>query len=363
MATIQKRERKNGPIYRVMVRIQGFPEQTKSFKRLTDAKMWAQQTESDIRKGDFKNVVKEASKHTLSKVIERYAEDILPSKATNTQRAESTWLAAWDRELGTYALSFITTELISKKMKAIANAGDARQDNPTGTKSPRTMKHYRGTLELLFKYAIEWGWTANNPVEGIKQAGKINNNRARFLDDDERGDLITACKNSPNKQLHAVVIFALSTGARKNEILSLKDGDLDLEKNTAILRDTKNGETRSVPIMGPLQKLMKDQINRRDKLNKKLPAPTDYIFPRRDGLKPIDIRKAWENARDKAKIQDFRFHDLRHSAASYLAMNGATLLEIAAVLGHKTLQMVKRYSHLSEDHTRGIIEKMNEKMF
>ncbi len=74
---------------------------------------------------------------------------------------------------------------------------------------------------------------------------------------------------------------------------------------------------------------------------------TKWLFPRHDGLKPIDIRKAWENARDKAKIQDFRFHDLRHSAASYLAMNGATLLEIAAVLGHKTLQMVKRYSHLA----------------
>lgn len=363
MATIQKRERKNGPVYRAMIRIQGFPEQTKSFKRLTDAKMWAQQTESDIRKGEFKNVVKEASKHTLSKVIERYKEDILPSKAANTQRAESTWLTVWDRELGQYALSFITTELISKKMKTIAKAGDGRQDKPTGTKSPRTMKHYRGTLELLFKHAIEWGWAANNPVENIKQLGKINNNRVRFLDDDERSALIEACKNSPNKQLHAVVIFALSTGARKNEILSIKDGDLDLERNTAILRDTKNGETRSVPIMGPLQDLMKNQIKLRDELNKKLPKPSEFIFPRKDGLKSIDIRKAWENARGKAGIVDFRFHDLRHSAASYLAMNGATLLEIAAVLGHKTLQMVKRYSHLSESHTRDIIEKMNEKIF
>lgn len=363
MATIQKRERKSGTIYRVMIRIQGFPEQTKSFKRLTDAKMWAQQTESDIRKGEFKNVVKEASKHTLSKVITRYKEGIMPSKALNTQRAESTWIAAWDRELGKYALSFITTELISKKMKKIAKAGDERLDKPTGTKSPRTMKHYRGTLELLFKHAIEWGWTANNPVESIKQVGKINNNRVRFLDDDERTALITACQNSPNKQLHAVVIFALSTGARKNEILSIKDGDLDLDRNTAILRDTKNGETRSVPIMGPLQDLMKDQIKARDKLNETLPEPTSYIFPRKDGLKPIDIRKAWENARDKAEIKDFRFHDLRHSAASYLAMNGATLLEIAAVLGHKTLQMVQRYSHLSEDHTRNIVEKMNKQIF
>ena len=87
------------------------------------------------------------------------------------------------------------------------------------------------------------------------------------------------------------------------------------------------------------------------------------MFPRSDGIKPIEIRRAWVNARDKAGIEDFWFHDLRHSAASYLAMNGATLLEIAAILGHKTMQMVKRYSHLSESHTKSIVEKMNKKLF
>jgi integrase len=78
---------------------------------------------------------------------------------------------------------------------------------------------------------------------------------------------------------------------------------------------------------------------------------------------PVDIRTAWENALKKAGIEDFRFHDLRHSAASYLAMNGASLAEIAEVLGHKTLQMVKRYAHLSEAHTHSIVSKMNERIF
>ena len=77
--------------------------------------------------------------------------------------------------------------------------------------------------------------------------------------------------------------------------------------------------------------------------------------------KPIEIRKSWLNALEKAGIEDFRFHDLRHSTASYLAMNGATLAEIAEVLGHKTLAMVKRYSHLSEAHTAGVLERMNQK--
>jgi integrase len=77
----------------------------------------------------------------------------------------------------------------------------------------------------------------------------------------------------------------------------------------------------------------------------------------------MDIRKAWENARDAAQLEDFRFHDLRHSTASYLAMKGASLVEIAEVLGHRTLQMVRRYAHLSESHVKGLVESLGEDIF
>ena len=75
------------------------------------------------------------------------------------------------------------------------------------------------------------------------------------------------------------------------------------------------------------------------------------------------VGHAFNKVTERAGIDDFRFHDLRHSTASYLAMSGATLLEIADILGHKTLQMVKRYSHLSEDHKATVLEKMNKKVF
>lgn len=77
----------------------------------------------------------------------------------------------------------------------------------------------------------------------------------------------------------------------------------------------------------------------------------------------MDVRSAWRHARAQAKLEDFRFHDLRHSAASYLAMNGATTRDIAEILGHQTLQMVKRYSHLADSHTSEVVAKMNEKVF
>ena len=91
--------------------------------------------------------------------------------------------------------------------------------------------------------------------------------------------------------------------------------------------------------------------------------PKRWLFPRADGQSPIDIRKAWENARDAAGLVDFRFHDLRHSTASYLAMSGASQLEIAEVLGHRTLQMVRRYAHLSESHVKGLVTELNDKLF
>ncbi len=83
---------------------------------------------------------------------------------------------------------------------------------------------------------------------------------------------------------------------------------------------------------------------------------TEQVFP-------VAIRKSWEAVREKAGLEDFHWHDLRHSAASYLAMNGASLAEIAEVLGHRQLSMVKRYAHLSTQHTAGVIKSMNEKIF
>jgi len=98
-------------------------------------------------------------------------------------------------------------------------------------------------------------------------------------------------------------------------------------------------------------------------MNKLRRIDTDLLFPGKRKNQPIDIRHWWNISLETAKIKDFRFHDLRHSAASYLAMNGATLAEIAEILGHKTLQMVKRYAHLSESHTSKVVAKMNKQIF
>lgn len=374
MATIERRERKSGVVYLADVRIQGFPRQKKTFKRLTDAKLWVQQTETAIRTGEFQNVIKTAKNKTFQDVIDRYRADILPHKAASTQRGEQTILRRWESLLGEYSLAYIDSELINRHLRDLATGGDQRYLKPrrgisparaARPKSRKTMKHYRDILALLFGHSKKWGWVGRDPMEHVEPIRRIRNERTRYLDEDERQDLLAACKASPNPQLYPIVVFALSTGARKGEIVSLTLDDVDLKREIAIFRNTKNGDTRSAPLVGHLKETLEGQIRwvKEAYLSMETKPSKRWLFPRRDGQAPVDIRKAWENARNEANLIDFRFHDLRHSTASYLAMSGASQLEIAEVLGHRTLQMVRRYAHLSESHVKGLLEKLDKEIF
>ena len=169
--------------------------------------------------------------------------------------------------------------------------------------------------------------------------------------------MLEATKQSANKDLHTAVVLALSTGARKMEIWGLRWRDIDLNEGLATLHQTKNGETRTVPI----QAYALDLMRKRSKVRH---IDTDLVFPSTvDPQKPFDFRTSWEKVLSKTGIQDFCWHDLRHISGSYLAMGGASTREIAEILGHKTLQMAMRYSHLSQKHSASVVRNMNQKMF
>jgi integrase len=198
----------------------------------------------------------------------------------------------------------------------------------------------------------EWGWVEGNPLTKVTKP-KEPRGRVRFLDDDERERFLVACRESASPDLYPAVILALSTGARQQEVLGLRWPQVDLVRRVATLHETKNGERRVLPLAGPALELLRERsrVRRLD---------TDLVFPgRTKPNKPVDLRTPFATALKRAGIADFHWHDLRHTAASYLAMNGASLAEIAEVLGHKTLAMVKRYAHLSEAHTASVVERMN----
>lgn len=179
--------------------------------------------------------------------------------------------------------------------------------------------------------------------------------RVRCLDDDERGRLVEACRQSEDRPLYPLVILALSTGARRGELLGFRWRDVDLARGVAVLHQTKNRERRALPLAGLAVEVLRE-------LSRVRRVDTDLIFANGQG-RVVLPRKSWGRALRAAEIEDFRFHDLRHCAASYLAMSGATLAEIAEVLGHKTLAKVKRYSHLTDQHTSRVVARMNDRLF
>jgi len=354
MASIRKRTNKDKSIsYRVDVRLKGFPPQRASFVRLTDAKKWGQQTEAAIRESRYFKTT-ESRKHTLADLIDRYKKNVLPSKKDHKrQGAQYDW---WKKQLGDYTLGDITPALLSEA-----------RDKLGETKAPATVVRYLSALSHAFTVAVnEWGWLEDNPLRKVRKP-KEPRGRVRFLSDDqildngsvidgERTRLLSACKASSNNQIYTIVVLALSTGMRQGEIMNLRWPDVDLKQGRIILHDTKNGERRVVPLYGHSLECLEE-------LSKIRNIKTDLLFPGKKIDKPVFIRSPWMQVIKEAGIENFRFHDLRHSAASYLAMNGASMVEIADVLGHKTLQMVKRYAHLSEAHTASVVASMNDKIF
>jgi integrase len=222
--------------------------------------------------------------------------------------------------------------------------------------APATTVRYLAALSHVFTVAVnDWEWAESNPVKGVRKP-KEPCGRDRYLLDEERERLLTACKASKSKDLYTFVVLALATGMRRGEIAWLEWRDVDFARGVITLRDSKNGTRRGIPLRGPIVKILKTRAGTRQQ-------ESALVFPGDNPKKPIDLTTPWRTALAKSGVEDFRFHDLRHTAASYLAMNNASSLEIAGVLGHKTLQMTKRYSHLSVDHLGAVMERVNERMF
>jgi integrase len=353
MANIEKRTTGSGETsYRVKIRLKGYPTQTATFKRLTDAKKWVQDTESAIREGrHFKT--SEAKKHTLGDMIDRYVKDVLSGKTAKLRSNQTTQLNWFKAEIGAYSLADISLATIAqcrdKLLTEIGSRGKVR--------TPASVVRYMAALSAAYSTCVnEWEWLEDSPMRKVKKP-KESKGRVRFLDDNERHKLLAACQQSSNKQLYLCVILALSTGMRQAELMGLKWQNINLKDGFLILQKTKNGERRRVPLSGLALSLLQEhaKVRRLD---------TNLLFPstiHKD--KPINLRKPFETALKVAEINDFHWHDLRHCTASYLAMNGASLAEIAEVLGHKTLSMVKRYAHLSDGHVSNVVASMNAKIF
>lgn len=333
MATISKRTGKNGTSYKVQVRVKGHPPETASFARLTDAKRWAAETETAIRQGKHFGI---ARRRTFTELADKYEAAI--TDHLKSMQARIGHLAYWREEFDAHSLDDVTPALIAEKYAAL---------HKDGARSVATANRYLATLSACFTFAVkECGWIERNPCARVRK-GKENAGRVRYLTDDERTRLLKACKESSNPLLYPAFVVALSTGARQGEVMGLRWPQVDFTRRTILLRDgeTKNGVGRVLPLTGEAFDLLRDRAKVRD-------LKDDRVFPvPAEGRGFGSLRTAWDKALERAEVKDFRWHDLRHTAASYLTMAGIGSMEVAKVLGHKTLAMTARYSHLSPERT------------
>jgi integrase len=363
MATIQKRTAGKVSSYRVMIRLKGYPAESATFDRLTDAREWANKTETAMKEGRHFGTSK---RHTLADLLDRYEADRTARGriGTSTKSTLKAWRELWGHEL----LSAITPERLNDERDRFKNApaahavrsGKARkaaESYQTRERADGTVNRHMRGLSAVLGFGVKLGWLAANPstrtIKLSEPAGRV-----RFLDDDELARFMLAVKASGNQDLMLYVVLSLTTGGRMSEILSLRWPQIDLKRRVITLGKTKNGDPRALPISGDALPILKERAKVRQLLDDRLFPPTERALK----AQHMNITRPFEAAVKAAGITNFRRHDMRHCAASYLVMAGVDLVSVARILGHRQIQMTLRYSHLASERVVELGDKLAGKL-
>ncbi len=343
--------------YQAKIRKKGYPTQNRTFRTKKDAESWATVVESEMVRGVWRDR-SEAESTTLKACLKRYLAEVTPKKKS---KGESWYVQAWmTRPIASMFMASIRGKDLASEIRAMESEG----------KGANHIRLHLAVISHLFNVARrEWGMESlDNPADTVGNP-KLPSGRDRRLVDDEEERLLAACADSRNLYLRPVVIFAIETAMRSGELVEtwvpdpsgtldadgkrlhikastgLQWSDVDLKKRTAHLPQTKNGEARTVPLSSRAVAILEA-----------LPRNLDGLDGRVFGTTYEGVHQAFVRACKRAGIEDLRFHDLRHEATSRLFEKGFNPMEVSAITGHKTLQMLKRYTHLrAEDLAKRMV--------
>jgi integrase len=332
MATIAKNPSGN---WKAIIRRTGWPTTTKTFRTRRDAEDWARRTEDEMVRGVYIDRGP-AERLTLPAAMARYMAEVVSSKSPGSRSRQPGHAKPLLEALGGYSLGAINQELV---------AGYRDQRLAAG-KMPNTVRVELALLSHLYTVAIkEWRLgLVYNPVSAIRKP-RAGAGRNRRLQGEEEQRLLSACAAHSNPMLGWMVRLALHTGMRAGEIQSLRLDQVDLARRLVRLETTKNGSARTVPLSRAAASVLEEAMSHPVR-----PADTDLVFwgePGRDGQRrPYEFHPAWRRVLERTGLRDLHFHDLRHEAISRLVEAGLGDQEVAAISGHKSMQMLKRYTHL-----------------
>lgn len=355
MATIRKRGEYS---WEAQVRRRGHDTQTKTFIYRADAEEWARGVESDMDRGVFMPR-SESERITIEDLIERYKREVTPSKKNS--QSESEILDRLNHKFGQRSLTAIHAKTVAAYRDELLDSG----------KAASTVSHYLNTLSAVIKQAMkEWGYPLpSNPVANVKRPQQPPGRDRRLLPGEEKR-ILRECRRYKNPVLESMVRLALETAGRQGELFSLQWDDVDLVKRVARFRGKDGGTTknddafRAVPLSSEAVRVLKGRLG----TGAVTQLPRGPVFKANVAATRIAFMRAVERARaryaaacqrigrepDPRFLQDLVFHDLRHEATSRLFERGVfDMMEVASITGHKTLSMLKRYTHLrAEDLAR-----------
>jgi integrase len=315
VATIRRR----GSTWQVQIRRHGHAPLSRTFRLKPDAELWARQKEAQLDRGELPVDTRVLRSHTLADLLERYGATIVPRKRSA------------DRER--YMLRVILRHPMARLSlhrltpAEVARYRDDRLAAVSGDTVRRELAIVRHCLEVARK---EWGFVLpSNPVHQVKLP-RPNSPRERRAAVGELERLLSACEATSCRWLPAIIQLAVETGMRRSELLAMRWDDVNLGARTVLLRNTKNGLPRTVPLSVLALKIIRH-----------MPRFGEMVF----GVSANAVRLAWERLKRRAQVSDLRFHDLRHEAVSRFFEKGLNMPEVAAISGHRDPRMLMRYTH------------------
>lgn len=354
MANIREIKNKKGTSYQVTIRKKGFKPLYKTFDKISEAKKWAKEIEVEIDKGSYKQhkdvIVKPII--SLKDLIIDFKEKVASIKYSKPEQYNHMY-DWWINKIGDVKVSDINSFILVQCRNILLSESPDKPYKKHKTKSNSTVRKYMFCLSAVLKYAKkELQIIEQNPMSDVDKPKKTKGT-PRFLSEVEKELLLNACYKH-STEIALFVLLALSSGGRYNEIRHLKIDNLDFENSMIHFLNTKNGTDRGVPVYIKVMDIVHKYISQKK-------IESGYLFINEKNKLPY-FKGIFEKIVKDTNIENFRFHDCRHTYASWLAQNGASLLEIAELLGHKNLQQVQIYAHLTRKTTSKLVRKMTANM-
>ena len=326
---------------------------TKTFDNKTDGKAWVEEQKRAIRQGHLSSFNQKTL--TVAGLIDLFIKETFHNRRSINGALQT--LSWWKSRIGELSLSEISKHLIKREWLSIEKIPSGKTGKLL---TNRTINSYLETFSACLSWAVSEDLLESNPCLSLRRKS-LNNSRERILSEDELTKLLLACKKSSNRYLYAAVLLSLATGGRRGEVLGLHWTDVNLNTGEIRFRNTKNGQPRTAIIGARVLNELAEVSKIRSLTSNLIFAP---LKTRTGGMYSTpweDMTAPFRRACKEANISGFRWHDLRHAAAAFLLMSGASISEMMKILGHKSPAMTWRYAAIDQKRTRELSEEIERR--